>query len=573
MSQQKITSLIFVFLYSLSLSLLVAAQTPQKNANAATATVSGRVTLKGGTTRNALVYLQPYNSPVRRDPNAISRARTDESGQFRITGIEAGAYNVIALAPGYTTPDLSMQGPRGKRLNLSAGETVENVDIELVRGGVIAGRVTDSQGRALVEERITLHKLDKNGRIQPNFNLFQLGYEMFQTDDRGHYRIYGLPEGRYLVSIGTTSTGSMARDGGGAYYTRVFHPDVASESEAKIIEVTEGSESEDIDITVAEAVSTRAVSGRVVDADTLQPVSGIEVTFGAIYGAGSQIIPWGGEGNRSKASGEFHLKGLLPRKYAVFARGAIDSDFYSEPVICDLGGGDVSGVEVRVRRGGSISGVVVIEGTNDPKELVKLSRLYLGVSLSQSQLSAPRMDNLKVNADGSFFVRGLQPGRAHISYFPQPDARGFYLARVEHKGAPVREWIDIGAGEHVTGVRVVLAYGTHALRGELKIIGGELPAGQRFYVGARRIDDSPQTPQTFTASLGAEADARGRFVIENIPPGAYEVTARPIFNNSPEQVDQRIMRAFSTARERVLVNSSTQSVTLVIDLSRKEENQ
>ena len=38
----------------------------------------------------------------------------------------------------------------GQNLKVSEGENVENVDIELYRGGVITGRVTDSQKQPLV---------------------------------------------------------------------------------------------------------------------------------------------------------------------------------------------------------------------------------------------------------------------------------------------------------------------------------------------------------------------------------------------------------------------------------------
>ncbi|HEY6403578.1 MAG TPA: carboxypeptidase-like regulatory domain-containing protein, partial [Blastocatellia bacterium] len=136
--------------------LSLQAQISERN----TSTVSGRVILKGEPARNVLVYLRPQNSPPS-NPEAYSRARTDDNGQFRIAGVAAGSYTVVALAPAFITSDT----PRlqDKTLNVSEGENIENIDFELKQGGVITGRVTDSQGRPLADERIMLSRLDKNG--------------------------------------------------------------------------------------------------------------------------------------------------------------------------------------------------------------------------------------------------------------------------------------------------------------------------------------------------------------------------------------------------------------------------
>jgi len=51
----------------------------------------------------------------------------------------------------------------GHTLNVTEGEKVEGVIFELKRGGVIAGRITDSQGRPLIGESVSIQKLDKGG--------------------------------------------------------------------------------------------------------------------------------------------------------------------------------------------------------------------------------------------------------------------------------------------------------------------------------------------------------------------------------------------------------------------------
>src|SRR5262249_51396918 len=165
---------------------------------AGTSTVSGHVTLKGEPARGVMVVLQAQGQ-MGQGASTSPRARVDESGRFHFTGVPAGSYAVSAIAPGFVSPDDDSFGiRRGKTLNVAEGEKIENLELEIRRGGVIAGRVTDSQGRPVIEETINLGKLDRNNKSQ-NYYLYSANYEMQRTDDHGVFRIYGLPEGRYLV--------------------------------------------------------------------------------------------------------------------------------------------------------------------------------------------------------------------------------------------------------------------------------------------------------------------------------------------------------------------------------------
>src|SRR5215813_12895663 len=514
-----------------------------------TATISGRVVVKGEPARNVLVYLQPQQGPAPSNPEAVQRARTDADGLFRIAGVAAGAYRLIALAPGFISSDSVRPYLQGKTINVSEGENVENIEIELKQGGVITGRVTNSRGRPLADERVTLSKLDKNGRPPLNMT-YGSNFEMFQTDDRGVYRIYGLPEGRYLVSVGFQQSAGIGA-AGASFYPRTFHPDAANETEAKVIEITEGSENTDIDITVPEPIRTRTISGRVVNAVTGFPVAGVEITWGVMSNGAIYPGYMGLPGDRSRTNGEFHLRGMTPGKYAVLPRGTNDNEFYGEPVMCDVSNGDASGVEVKVQPGGSVGGYVVIEGTNDPKALAKLTQPSLQVFFSPNQSRTSRIDNPKINPDGTFLVRGLPPGSVKIQYNPRPEDRGLALARIEHNGAPVSDGIKVGEREQVVGVLVVLTYKTFALRGEVKITGDVLPAGVRLYANIKRMDQAPQA----SYFPGAEVDARGQFVIEGLTEGEYEVTVGPMWYEGANPVEQRVEKAFSSARQRVRGNS------------------
>src|SRR5262245_30678857 len=195
-------------------------ETRSPGAMQGTAIVSGRVIINGEPAKGIKVFLQPQQTTESGSNETTPSAKTNENGYFRITGLPAGRYAPISLTPGYIMSkgwtDYTMA--RGAAFEIAEGENIENFDIELVPGGVITGRVTDSNGRPLVEEQVQLWRLDKNGTLQEWST--RLLRKMLTTDDRGVYRIFGLLEGRYILSAGGYSKGE---DG---YVQKTYHPDV-----------------------------------------------------------------------------------------------------------------------------------------------------------------------------------------------------------------------------------------------------------------------------------------------------------------------------------------------------------
>jgi len=337
------------------------------------ATVSGRVTIKGEPAKGVKVFLQPQQTMDSGNNGTTPSAKTNENGYFRITGLPAGRYAPISLTPGYIMPkggtDYLMA--RGAAFDIAEGEIIENLDIELIPGSVITGRVTDSNGRPLVEEQVHLWWFDKNGTTL-EFSTRVLN-KMLTTDDRGVYRIFGLSEGRYILSAGGYSKGD---DG---YVPKTYHPDVTDKSQAKVVEVGAGQEVTGIDISVAEVAKTYSISGRVVNADDGQPVGGAKVELGLLSPDGNDIGREGFSKGHSNSNGAFQLSNVPPGKYVAYAKVDFESDkasnLYSEPVICEVTNSNVRGIEIKLSKGGSIEGVVVIEDPIDPAMSEKTGKI------------------------------------------------------------------------------------------------------------------------------------------------------------------------------------------------------
>src|SRR5262249_56137939 len=138
MSKLKFTLGILVSLFSLSLEVSIQAQSRETKPE--TSTISGLVTLKGEPARGVTVLLQNQQSYAANPP----RAKSDENGRFRFTGVAAGRYSITALAPGYVSLGIGDIGRGGQTLNVAEGEKIENINIDIKRGGVIARNVTPS---------------------------------------------------------------------------------------------------------------------------------------------------------------------------------------------------------------------------------------------------------------------------------------------------------------------------------------------------------------------------------------------------------------------------------------------
>src|SRR4029434_7841943 len=100
--------------------------------------------------------------------------------------------------------------------------------------------------------------------------------------------------------------------------------------------------------------------------------------------------------------------------------------------------------------------VAVIEGTNDPAILSKLSQVEIQASVRSEELSAPSGSLVKPGPGGSFVIKALKAGLARFFVLYRPEMNKFSILRIERDGSPQREGVQLNAGEQVTGVRIVI---------------------------------------------------------------------------------------------------------------------
>lgn len=508
--------------------------------------VSGRVTINGKGKAGIVVALR---RPDFAEMLAPLKGTTDPDGNYQITNIPPGNYVVAPITPAFVSQDFSPRG-RGKTLLLAEGEEVRDIDFSLIRGAVITGKVTDADNRPVIEERVTVTSEDPGARDRQ----MPMVSNSFMTDDRGIYRIYGLQPGRYKISVGVSDDDrfSPIRPGRIAY-RRTFYPDVTEAAEAKVIELSEGTEATNIDITLGRNLPGFSASGKIINGETGTGSRGVRLSLRRMRneregGAnmGLFII--------SNDLGEFRIENIPPGKYSVFVSGQSGSELRAEPVFFEVLDHDVSNLLLTSVKGLSIAGTVVLEGTTDKSVLAKLSEMRLHAYVQSDTPNFSNSQSAQVNPDGSFRIGGLAAGKANFSITgsERREPSNFSILRIERDGVVQTRGIEIKAGEDVSGVKVVLSYGTGSVRGEVKIANGPLPSGININVWLTREGDTHWRfrPQSL--------DARGRFVIQGVPAGEYELNVNAYLPN---------VRTQPAAKQMVTINDGTVSeVTLTLDL-------
>src|SRR5262245_49917008 len=413
--------------------------------------ITGRATINGRPAPNVRIVLVSFDSPA--SANRLPRTVTDEEGNYRLTGIPEGRFQVMPVAHSFVIADEPglRQGVRtissglgliGLIVTLTRGETIGGLDFTLTPGGVITGRVIDADGRPVVEGTVACHQIGEQGRLN--------GSRPGETDDRGVYRIYGLPAGDYLVSASGSGLGGQS-------YRRTFHPSATDQARATPVKVALGAEATSVDIQLGHPEKEHLISGRVIDGATGRPVSGGVIGYRTNTPAGGTI-----QGSLiSDSQGRFEIPNCYQGKYVLqpISVPPFKDGFYGDPRIVEVIDDDVKDIEIKAYRGASISGVLVIDNTNDPAVLGRLPQLYLTASWSAPQAGASEPLMLPngnyalatVDAGGRFELTGLRPPKVDLSL---NNAEGYSLLRIERDGIPIQDELTIAQGERVTGLRI-----------------------------------------------------------------------------------------------------------------------
>jgi hypothetical protein len=555
-------------------------------------TVRGRVVYDDTTrpVRRARVMLLVESGGNGRNEYA---ALTDSRGDFQIRGVRAGTYYAFVDVPGVLSPvgfisideiraavgapDLG-EGRKYFDLVEVDGKQDLTVTVHARRGASIAGRVSYADGDPAVNVTISLMRRGADGRVQKYLTGATIvSLSGLRTDDRGMFRLTGLPPGEYLVGVNesvnhgaeSSNAGSMGEDISGIFrgmFTQqlltIYYPSTANVKEAGVIKVAAGDERADVDITIPErdlrliagVVRARRGGQPVVRArvsitrrdDPLAPAGPVPAYFeGAEYGPNSTMTDDEGRWQlREIPDGAYVINVKPPEEYETAPAVAVDtsdtntnvavvtnrnSSGYSSPRRkrayaptrrnLDVSGGDVSEFVVEVADGARIAGTVSIEDGSMPRYgSVAVMRLGEG-----SMAVADDVTTASGSLDsGRFIVEGLPAGKFTLHPNVGGD-NGVYLKSMTWNGKDLlREPLELTEGASAEGVRIVFARNPATLSVTVRGAAGKRPANDfiAYLVPADLSNWSPNTRPLFCAA----DDGRGTCPI-TAPPGEYRVLA------------------------------------------------
>ena len=262
-----------------------------------TGSVSGQVFYEdtGKPVRNARIILIPEEQ----GGNA-AYAVSDREGNFHIPKVEEGNYAADVESPGCISfmafydaslltgkeDDKDGKFDSGKLKNdfvftkVNAGQEAR-INAFCKRGGAIAGSVVYEDGSPAPNVHVNLFRKTDSGVQQVISGLSAPALTGNRTDDRGYFRIAGLPAGEYLLAasedshagtIGSVDGNFLGFGEGGGGLARIFYGDVLSIKEAKSIKLALGEERNDADIHLITA-KLHSISGTLVAKSDQHPVA------------------------------------------------------------------------------------------------------------------------------------------------------------------------------------------------------------------------------------------------------------------------------------------------------------
>lgn len=492
----------------------------EQDAPTGTSTVSGLVVAAstGQPVRRAYVRMTGQELPGGR------AALTDADGRYRLEELPAGRYTIQVSKPSFVTVAFGQRRPLqpGTPVEIAAGQTLDDIDVQLPRGSVITGQLVDEEGEPLpsVAVQVLRHQYRQGER-----QLVVAGTD--QSDDRGQFRVFGLAPGTYYVSAvarrpgvggrrfrGRFGAGNVIEESTG--YAPSYYPGVPNRNEATPVTVGVGQEMTNVNFAVL-LVPTARVSGFVMGPDG-QAATRSSVVLLPDDGAG--FLPAASLTGRTNDDGSFTVVNVPPGRYLAFARsdgrGSREQLFATQTIT--VSGQEINGLAMMLTPGANLSGTVVFE-TNASLPPDDVGRVRV-TTRSQQSLPFAGNSSARANSDGTFELRNVPVGASVLRVdAPEP----WLLKAVYIDGQDVIDTpMEFPGGQAVEDVTLVLTDRVSKLSGIVRDRQGQ-PLTE-FTVIAFPVESALWRPQSRQIGVG-QPDQNGRYQISGLPPGEYYLVA------------------------------------------------
>ncbi len=437
-------------------------------------------------------------------------------GSFSFQRLPAGNYQMHVQKSGYR---LVAGSPTS--FAIEPGQIRRGFEVKLNRAAIITGRVTDAEGEPVVRASLSAYRLVwRSGRrsLAPA--------DSVATDDRGLFRFYRLPAGRYIICARLPAE-EQAPGESDLRLAETFYPNGSSAAEAVVLEARWGQELSEINL-VLRREKTFSISGQVFDSERGGPCRGCAVS---INRAGDLIPPVHfGAG----ADGRYHARGLTSGTYSITAfKTTAGRHVAVESRQVQITSEDLRDISLVVGPGHSVTGRVVFD---PPDSAIEDAHMSLALP---SEFEPDFRPSFQVLPDFSFRADGVSAGTHYVELDGIPNNGYIKTVRSSGRDLPAPK-LDIPEDGSVSQIEIVIGFDSATLAGQVK-----LPeASGEHRVTAAVVALFPQDAQAspFLAERRGFTQPGGAFTIPGIPPGSYTVYAFPASGNF-EWEDPEVRRA------------------------------
>jgi hypothetical protein len=490
---------------------------------------------------------------------------TDDQGRYQITNLVAGAYTITASKTGFVDSVYGQRRPLqpGTPFNLADTQAATNVDLRLIRGGVITGRVGDEDGEPLARALVTIQRYQY---VRGERQLTPAGAD--QTDDRGQYRVFGLPPGDYYVSASTSGLGELlgrgmqqlatgvalgsggalgaggGRGGPGGFsgpfsaadqaassgYAPTYYPGVVSAGEAGKVTIGPGQEMAGIDFQI-QIVPLATITGIVAGTQDAVSVTLVPQDAGGLGPLGGQTFS-----GRAIGNGTFTIANVPPGRYTAIARsGGRSSDPKTAVQPLVITGQNIEGLTLMLQPGVTLTGNITVESSGAPSpDDYSVFRVTIadadplaGGGPGGRGGRLPFGGDDRVEKNGSFALHNIEPGRHYVRVTgggnPSQGGGQWTLRSVLIGGTDVADLpFELKPGRNVDNINVVLTDRTTDLSGTVR--DAQNAATPAVTVIAFSIDPQYWRAQSRRISTSRTGDT-GAYYFRGLPAGDYYLLA------------------------------------------------
>jgi len=433
--------------------------------------------------------------------------RTNLSGFFSFTALPAGAYVLTASRTGFATIQYGQKQWKSAGTPIPVAENDSyTVSLRLPRFGAIVGTVLDENDVGLPDFPVLAYRNTRPPQVAGSA----------RADERGIFRIFGLPPGSYLVR-------SAAKQYDDATYLPTFAKETLTLEQAFPFQVEMDRDVERADV--------RPIMGRLftftVGVTTVPPGLPVTITFASDMG-------------RETVQAGSHTFGPMPAgTYEIYSQAPLDRrpGFQEDYRKVNVNRNDSIGVVTREAPDaqvsfaggpGDIGAIQVLARRHDlagpgPTEVLRLNdgRVHLGLGPWQ----------LAIQPNPGFVVSGFSgPG------YQRPDGRS-------------DGWNDIVVGISPPAIKFTLSSNPGAVHGTVKA-GGEPAIGAPVFLEPVDLDPARRLSDTFVT----RTDLQGQYQFSGLTPGNYRLLASFEYS-APDPV---AMSSARTTQVRIELAKDTQ---------------